>query len=321
MVCERQCKAGKDHGLRRFWHKNGRLSLIAFYEHGTPIGWQITWHASGQVRKRGRYRNGKLWHGSFDLLEGQPQKWSTHCYLHGKEITKAEYEKAVAAGKVPALKTGKELEGIDVRPQPAPQPGASSKGAPQGQGPGQRLGAVGAKAGVNGRPSKVGESSSRGAKAPRVRAGAPKAPRRPTKQEILADLRRRLRRGTLKRYLDEADEALKRAVGALKDLQDNMKAVNALIDAAERGQPERVKKNMAKCRRMRAKVIALKRSGVLGKLPGGVRETVTHYLDGYLALYGRLELLTQGAGTAGAPGRAAGGRGPSEPASRPLVPK
>ena len=112
---------GKRHGVTRHWHRNGQPSGVAFHEHGERIGWQTTWDAAGRVRTRGRFRNGKPRQGSVSLPKTKPDRWVTRYYLHGKEITKAEYEKALAAGKVPPLKVGKELDGIDLTPRPAPK--------------------------------------------------------------------------------------------------------------------------------------------------------------------------------------------------------
>ena len=105
----------------RYWHPDGRPRHITFYDRGHPIGWHTSWDRDGKVMARGRFRDGRPWDGSFDMREGEPRRWVTRYYLHGNEITKAEYEKALAAGKVPSLKAGKELEGIDLKPQPAPK--------------------------------------------------------------------------------------------------------------------------------------------------------------------------------------------------------
>ena len=134
--------SGKIHGLVTEWHPNGakaaacvhrlgmkvktrkegapngRLIEIRHYQNGKISGKTVSLFPSGKVRAVGIYKDGKPEDGSC-LLKANG-RLRVFYYLSGKPITKAEYEKALAAGKVPALKAGKELAGLDLKPNPAP---------------------------------------------------------------------------------------------------------------------------------------------------------------------------------------------------------
>ena len=108
-------------GLRDGFWRYGQPELFRRFRGDKPAGWQVGWDAKGRIATRGCFRDGKPWDGSLRTWSESRRCRETRYYREGKEITKAEYEKALAAGKVPPLKAGKELDGVDLKPQPAPK--------------------------------------------------------------------------------------------------------------------------------------------------------------------------------------------------------
>ena len=143
------------------------------------------------------------------------------------------------------------------------------------------------------RLSRLAETIHRNVSLPLTKGDTVRGKRTRTKKDILETLRKQLKGGVLSRFLEGLDTGLGKAIGQLEKAQGKLEALDAVLEAFESGEPGSVKEKMRTYRQLRAVVMGVKATGLLDKLPPGLKEMLGFYVEVFIALDEKLEIIAK----------------------------